>query len=188
MNNRICTPLHSRPARALAGLAAALAVTTALLVPASASAQEITLRAVSAFPENSIYVTRFVKWIEQVNKEGKGTLQINFIGGPKAAASMFDIKLLRRFYTAWTQPGHSLSPLLSARRTRRRLLPLRQGYALWLRQVNLSAPSWQMSMPRSKSRSSTLGSDSGYLTYIMTTSRITSGEESNQRNGPSGLG
>ena len=84
MNNRICTPLHSRPARALAGLAAALAVTTALLVPASASAQEITLRAVSAFPENSIYVTRFVKWIEQVNKEGKGTLQINFIGGPKA--------------------------------------------------------------------------------------------------------
>ena len=87
MNNRICTPLHSRPARALAGLAglaAALAVTTALLVPASASAQEITLRAVSAFPENSIYVTRLVKWIEQVNKEGKGTLQINFIGGPKA--------------------------------------------------------------------------------------------------------
>ena len=87
MNNRICTPLHSRPARALAGLAAALAVTTALLVPASASAQEITLRAVSAFPENSIYVTRFVKWIEQVNKEGKGTLQINFIGGPSAIGS-----------------------------------------------------------------------------------------------------
>ena len=80
MNNRIFTPRK----HALARLAAALAVTTALLVPASASAQEITLRAVSAFPENSIYVTRFVKWIEQVNKEGKGTLQINFIGGPKA--------------------------------------------------------------------------------------------------------
>jgi TRAP-type C4-dicarboxylate transport system substrate-binding protein len=29
-------------------------------------------------------VKRTVEWIEKVNKEGKGTLQINFIGGPKA--------------------------------------------------------------------------------------------------------
>lgn len=43
--------------------------------------------------------------------------------------------------------------------------------------------SWQMSMPRSASRSSTFRSDSGYRTYIMTTSRMTSGELSNQRNG-----
>ena len=47
--------------------------------------------------------------------------------------------------------------------------------------------SWQMSMPRSNSRSSTFRSDSGYRTYIITTSRITSGEESNQRNGLSDL-
>jgi hypothetical protein len=38
--------------------------------------------------------------------------------------------------------------------------------------------SWQMSMPRSNSRSSTLRSESGKRTYIGTTSRITSGEES----------
>ena len=37
--------------------------------------------------------------------------------------------------------------------------------------------SWQMSMPRSNSKSSTFLSDSGNRTYIMTTSRITSGEE-----------
>ncbi len=43
-----------------------------------------------------------------------------------------------------------------------------------------------MSMPRSCSRSSTFRSDSGYLTYIITTSRITSGELSNQRNGSGG--
>ena len=43
-----------------------------------------------------------------------------------------------------------------------------------------------MSMPRSNSRSSTFLSDSGYRTYIITTSRITSGEESNQRNGLGG--
>src|SRR5258705_7475402 len=47
-------------------------------------AQEVTLRLVSAFPENQFYVKRTVEWIEKLNQEGKGTLQINFIGGPKA--------------------------------------------------------------------------------------------------------
>jgi TRAP-type C4-dicarboxylate transport system substrate-binding protein len=73
---------------ALVAIATIGAVAAALFAPMPASAQEITLRAVSAFPENSIYVTRFVKWIEQVNKEGKGTLQINFIGGPKAIPTL----------------------------------------------------------------------------------------------------
>jgi TRAP-type C4-dicarboxylate transport system substrate-binding protein len=56
----------------------------AAALPALASAQEVTLRLVSAFPENQFYVKRTVEWIEKVNREGKGTLQINFIGGPKA--------------------------------------------------------------------------------------------------------
>jgi len=55
-----------------------------VLAPALSQAQEVTLRLVSAFPENQFYVKRTVEWIEKVNKEGKGTLQINFIGGPKA--------------------------------------------------------------------------------------------------------
>ncbi len=50
----------------------------------AASAQEVTLRLVSAFAENSIYVKRLLPWIEQVNAQGKGVLQINFLGGPKA--------------------------------------------------------------------------------------------------------
>ena len=37
--------------------------------------------------------------------------------------------------------------------------------------------SWQMSMPRSNNRSSTLRSDNGNRTYMSTTSRITSGDE-----------
>ena len=49
-----------------------------------ASAQEITLRLVSAFAENGIYVQRLQPWIQKFNTEGKGVLQINFIGGPKA--------------------------------------------------------------------------------------------------------
>ena len=56
----------------------------ALIVPALAPAQETTLRMVSAFAENGIYVTHLQKWLQKFNAEGKGVLQINFIGGPKA--------------------------------------------------------------------------------------------------------
>jgi TRAP-type C4-dicarboxylate transport system substrate-binding protein len=49
-----------------------------------AAAQEATLRVVSAFPENSLYVKRLENWIERFNAEGKGVMQLNFIGGPKA--------------------------------------------------------------------------------------------------------
>ncbi len=64
-------------------LAAMLAL-AALGVQNPAHSQEVTLRMVSAFPENQFYVKRTLEWVEKVNKEGKGTLQINFIGGPKA--------------------------------------------------------------------------------------------------------
>ena len=47
-------------------------------------AQETTLRMVSGFPENTKYVTYIQDWIAKFNAEGKGVLQINFIGGPKA--------------------------------------------------------------------------------------------------------
>jgi TRAP-type transport system periplasmic protein len=61
-----------------------LLVALGALLPAFALAQEVTLRLVSAFPENQFYVKRTVEWIEKVNKEGQGVLHINFIGGPKA--------------------------------------------------------------------------------------------------------
>src|SRR3954470_24938419 len=54
------------------------------LLPTLALAQEVTLRLVSAFPENQFYVKRTLEWIEQFNREGKGIAQISFIGGPKA--------------------------------------------------------------------------------------------------------
>ena len=43
--------------------------------------------------------------------------------------------------------------------------------------------SWLMSIPRSASKSSTLRSDRGYRTYIITTRRMTSGELLKYRNG-----
>ena len=66
---------------------AVLAVVFTLVTSFAATpaiSQEVTLRMVSAFPENQYYVTRLLEWIQKVNAGGKGTLQINFIGGPKA--------------------------------------------------------------------------------------------------------
>src|SRR5581483_11020933 len=56
---------------------AACAVIAAACLAGPVTAQEVTLRLVSAFPENQYYVKRTVDWIEKVNKEGKGVLQIS---------------------------------------------------------------------------------------------------------------
>ena len=64
--------------------ATAAAALLATLLSGPAMAQEVTLRMVSAFAENGIYVQRALPWIQKFNAEGKGVLQINFIGGPKA--------------------------------------------------------------------------------------------------------
>jgi TRAP-type C4-dicarboxylate transport system substrate-binding protein len=62
-----------------------LAFSAAILCSASfASAQEVTLRAVSSFNEGSQISTPFERFIEKVNKDGKGVIQINYIGGPRA--------------------------------------------------------------------------------------------------------
>jgi TRAP-type C4-dicarboxylate transport system substrate-binding protein len=65
-------------------LAAAATCLALGLAAGAASAQEVTLRVVSAFAENSTYVKRLEGWIARVNEGGKGNLQLNFIGGPKA--------------------------------------------------------------------------------------------------------
>src|SRR3972149_6856192 len=62
----------------------ALGLIAATLVCSSSLAQEVTLRAVTAFAEKTTYSRGFEKFIERVNAEGKGVVQINYIGGPKA--------------------------------------------------------------------------------------------------------
>jgi TRAP-type C4-dicarboxylate transport system substrate-binding protein len=56
----------------------------AAFIPFHAAAQEVTLRLVSAFAENTTYVKDLEPMMNRLNAEGKGVLQINFIGGPKA--------------------------------------------------------------------------------------------------------
>ncbi len=50
----------------------------------TASAQEITLRAVSSFAEGTEFSKNFERFIEKVNNDGKGIIKINYIGGPRA--------------------------------------------------------------------------------------------------------
>src|SRR5512145_2662544 len=77
-------PVTEEEAMRKALVAIAAAGVAVLALPLAAAAQTTTLRIVSAFPENSFYVTRLKTWIEGVNAEGKALLQLNFIGGPKA--------------------------------------------------------------------------------------------------------
>jgi len=60
----------------LALLAAALVA----IAPATVSAQEVTLRAASFLPLSVNYGAMFKRWVDEVNKRGKGTVQITVVG------------------------------------------------------------------------------------------------------------
>jgi TRAP-type C4-dicarboxylate transport system substrate-binding protein len=64
---------------AVAALAALASVAS---VPANA--QEVTLKGITAFAEKTFNSRAFERFIEKVNADGKGVIQINYIGGPKA--------------------------------------------------------------------------------------------------------
>jgi len=64
--------------------ALALAALGLALAASPSRAQEVTLKAIAGFAEQTAYTKGFVQFIERVNAAGKGTLKINFIGGPKA--------------------------------------------------------------------------------------------------------
>jgi TRAP-type transport system periplasmic protein len=60
---------------------------TVVLVMASAfaaSAEEVTLKAITSFAEKTFYSRGFERFIDKVNADGKGLVRINYIGGPKA--------------------------------------------------------------------------------------------------------
>lgn len=61
-----------------------LSALVALGLSGAASAQEVTLRGVTSFAEKTTYSRGFERFVERVNETGKGVIQINYIGGPKA--------------------------------------------------------------------------------------------------------
>jgi TRAP-type transport system periplasmic protein len=63
---------------------ASLAVLAAVLSAPRVAAAEVTLRAVSAFAEGTQFSKNFERFVDKVNRDGKGVVQINYIGGPRA--------------------------------------------------------------------------------------------------------
>jgi TRAP-type C4-dicarboxylate transport system substrate-binding protein len=62
-------------------------IMTALVVAGAAHgavAQEVTLKGITSFAEKTFYSRGFERFIDKVNADGKGVIQISYIGGPKA--------------------------------------------------------------------------------------------------------
>jgi TRAP-type transport system periplasmic protein len=66
-----------------------------LLAGGTATAQEATLKAVNAFQEGTYFAKGFERFVKKVNDEGKGIVQINYIGGPKAIPTFEQPNALR---------------------------------------------------------------------------------------------
>lgn len=71
--------MPGEPMKSTALLAALLA-----LAVTAAEAQQVTLKAVTSFAEKTTYSRPFERFVARVNESGKGLVQINYIGGPKA--------------------------------------------------------------------------------------------------------
>jgi len=65
-------------------LGAAVAAIVSLSLSGPVAAQEVTLKAITSFAEKTFYSRGFEAFIDKVNAEGKGQVQITYIGGPKA--------------------------------------------------------------------------------------------------------
>lgn len=72
-------------------LALLMACLVASVGAATAQAQEITLKAISAWPEGNYFTVNFDKFIAKVNAEGKGLVQINNLGGGAKVMPPFEV-------------------------------------------------------------------------------------------------
>ncbi|MEW6261919.1 MAG: TRAP transporter substrate-binding protein DctP [Thermodesulfobacteriota bacterium] len=61
-----------------------LVVCLGLICAGIAQAQETTLKGVCFLPKNNALASQTIVWVDQINKELKGKLQINYVGGPEA--------------------------------------------------------------------------------------------------------
>ena len=63
---------------------APIALLASLSHASFAEAREVVLRAVSAWTEGTEFSRNFERFIDKVNADGKGEIQIRYIGGPRA--------------------------------------------------------------------------------------------------------
>ena len=62
-----------------------------LSLSAFAQAEEVTLKAVSAFADGTTFSKNFQRFVEQVNETGKGVLQLNYLGGGGKVMNPFEL-------------------------------------------------------------------------------------------------
>lgn len=72
-------------------MALLMACLVASVGAATAQAQEITLKAISAWPEGNYFTGNFDKFVAKVNAEGKGLVQINHLGGGAKVMPPFEV-------------------------------------------------------------------------------------------------
>lgn len=63
---------------------ATLTAASIVMATTAVSAQEVTLRGVTAFASGTTFSRPFEAFIEHVNENGKGVIQIDYVGGPEA--------------------------------------------------------------------------------------------------------
>lgn len=56
-----------------------------------AAAQEVTIRAVSAWAEGNFFSLNFEKFVQKVNADGKGVIKINYLGGGPKVMPPFEV-------------------------------------------------------------------------------------------------
>jgi TRAP-type C4-dicarboxylate transport system substrate-binding protein len=77
-------------------LKAAITAASLVLAPSLSWAEEVTLRAVTAFPSTLAFSQSFLGFVDLVNERGKDIVQIEYIGGPEAVPQNQQIDALRR--------------------------------------------------------------------------------------------
>ena len=68
-----------------------LAAVLTLALSVGAQAEEVTLKAVSAFADGTTFSKNFQRFVDQVNASGQGVLQINYLGGGGKVMSPFEL-------------------------------------------------------------------------------------------------
>jgi TRAP-type transport system periplasmic protein len=80
-------------AHLLTGLTLAMVSAAA---PGPAAAQEVALKAVTAWSRNLPFVDQYMEWIKRVNDQGKGRIRIDYVGGPEVYPSFEQLEPLKR--------------------------------------------------------------------------------------------
>jgi len=68
-----------------------LAAMSAMVFGGTVGAQEITLKAVSAWPEGNQFSRNFEQFIQKVNADGEGIIRINYLGGGEKIIPTFEV-------------------------------------------------------------------------------------------------